>query len=39
MGFDAPRGKGDDRNGERITIVADETGGGYIRFLDRRTPR
>ena len=37
MGFDAPVGKGDDRNRERITIVADENGGGYIRFLDRRT--
>ena len=37
MGFDAPPGKGDDRNRERITIVADETGGSYIRFLDRRT--
>jgi hypothetical protein len=37
MGFDAPRGKGDDRNRERITIVADGNGGAYIRFLDRRT--
>ena len=37
MGFDAPRGKGDDRNRERITIVADENGGAYIRFLDRTT--
>jgi hypothetical protein len=37
MGFDAPRGKGDDRNRERISIVADENGGGYIRFLDRTT--
>lgn len=37
MGFDAPVGKGDDRNRERITIVADEAGGGYIRFLDRKT--
>jgi hypothetical protein len=37
MGFDAPRGKGDDRNRERITIVADGNGSGYIRFLDRQT--
>jgi hypothetical protein len=37
MGFDAPPGKGDDRNRERINIVADEDGGAYIRFLDRRT--
>lgn len=27
MGLDAPPGKGDDRNRERITIVADEDGG------------
>jgi hypothetical protein len=26
MGFDAPPGKGDDRNRERINIVADENG-------------
>ena len=37
MGFDAPPGKGDDRNRERINIVADQEGGSYIRFLDRRT--
>jgi hypothetical protein len=37
MGFDAPPGTGDPRNPERINIVADETGGAYIRFLDRRT--
>ena len=37
MGFDAPPGKGDDRNRERITLVADEDGGSYIRFLDRTT--
>lgn len=37
MGLDAPPGTGDDRNRERITIVADERGGAYIRFLDRRT--
>jgi hypothetical protein len=37
MGFDAPPGKGDDRNRERITIVADGNGGAYIRFLDRKT--
>ena len=37
MGFDAPPGTGDDRNRERINIVADEKGGAHIRFLDRRT--
>jgi len=37
MGFDAPPGTGDNRNRERITIAADETGGAHIRFLDRRT--
>ena len=37
MGFDAPPGTGDDRNRERISIVADEAGGAHIRFLDRRT--
>lgn len=37
MGFDAPRGTGDERNRERITIVADDKGGGYIRFLNRKT--
>jgi pimeloyl-ACP methyl ester carboxylesterase len=37
MGFDAPPGKGDDRNRERISIVADQAGGGSIRFHDRRT--
>ena len=37
MGFDAPRGTGDERNRERITVVADADGGGYIRFLNRKT--
>jgi hypothetical protein len=37
MGLDAPPGKGDDRNRERLTLVADENGGSYIRFLDRTT--
>lgn len=37
MGFDAPPGKGDDRNRERINIIADEEGGAQIRFLDRKT--
>lgn len=37
MGFDAPLGKGDDRNRERINIIADEEGGAQIRFLDRQT--
>lgn len=35
MGFDAPRGKGDERNRERINIVADGEGLGYIRLLGR----
>ena len=35
--FDAPPGTGDDRNRERISIVADEKGGAHLRFLDRRT--
>ena len=37
MGFDAPVGKGDPRNRERITLVADAEGGAYIRFLNRKT--
>ena len=37
MWIDAPPGTGDDRNRERINVVADETGGAHIRFLDRRT--
>jgi hypothetical protein len=37
MGFDAPVGKGDDRNRERITLVADAEGGAYVRFLNRKT--
>lgn len=37
MGFDAPPGTGDDRNRERITIVADEAGGAYLRFLNTQT--
>jgi hypothetical protein len=37
MGFDAPPGKGDERNRERLTLVADENGGSHIRFLDRTT--
>lgn len=37
MGFDAPPGTGDERNRERINIVADSKGGAHIRFLDRRT--
>ena len=37
MGFDAPPGTGDDRNRERINIVADATGGAYIRFVNRKT--
>lgn len=37
VGLDAPPGTGDDRNRERINLVADAKGGAYIRFLDRRT--
>jgi hypothetical protein len=37
MGFDAPPGTGDQRNRERINIVADPKGGAYIRFLNRKT--
>ena len=37
VGLDAPPGTGNDANRERITLVADEKGGAYIRFLDRRT--
>jgi len=37
MGFDAPPGTGDPRNRERINVVADETGGAYVRFVNRKT--
>jgi hypothetical protein len=37
IGLDAPPGTGDDRNAERINLMADEKGGAHIRFLDRRT--
>ena len=37
MGFDAPPGTGDPRNRERINVVADATGGAYIRFVNRKT--
>ena len=37
MGFDAPPGKGDDRNRERIHIVADPEGGAMLRFLNKKT--
>jgi hypothetical protein len=37
VGLDAPRGAGDDRNRERINLVADATGGSTINFKDRRT--
>jgi hypothetical protein len=37
MGFDAPPGTGDPRNRERINIVADASGGAYIRFVNRKT--
>ena len=37
MGFDAPRGKGDDRNRERLHFIADPEGGATIRFLNKKT--
>ncbi len=37
IGLDAPRGAGDDRNRERITLIADAKGGSTINFKDRRT--
>jgi FtsP/CotA-like multicopper oxidase with cupredoxin domain len=37
MGFDAPPGKGDDRNRERLHFIADPEGGATIRFLNRKT--
>ena len=37
IGLDAPRGTGDERNPERISLNADAKGGAHIRFLDRRT--
>ena len=37
VGLDAPPGKGDDRNRERITVVANEDGGAHVRFLNRKT--
>lgn len=37
IGLDAPRGTGDDRNRERITLVADSEGGANLTFKDRRT--
>jgi hypothetical protein len=37
IGLDAPRGTGDDRNTERINLIADGKGGSSIVFKDRRT--
>jgi hypothetical protein len=37
IGLDAPLGTGDDRNAERINLVADAKGGASIVFKDRRT--
>lgn len=37
LGLDAPAGTGDDRNKERINLVADAKGGASITFKDRRT--
>jgi hypothetical protein len=37
IGLDASPGTGNDANRERLTLVADQSGGAHIRFLDRRT--
>ena len=37
VGLDAPRGAGDDRNRERINLIADAKGGSAMTFKDRRT--
>ena len=37
LGLDAPRGKGDDRNRERINLIADGEGGSAMNWKDRRT--
>ncbi len=37
MRFDAPPGKGSDRNRERLHFIADPEGGAMIRFLNRKT--
>ncbi len=37
IGLDAPLGTGDDRNTERINLIADAKGGSSIVFKDRRT--
>jgi hypothetical protein len=37
IGLDAPRGTGDERNPERISLNATADGGAHVRFLDRRT--
>jgi hypothetical protein len=37
LGLDAPAGTGNDANKERITLVADESGGAAMTFKDRRT--
>src|SRR3954471_22501963 len=37
IGVDAPPGTGDDRNRERITLVADSDGSANLTFKDRRT--
>jgi hypothetical protein len=37
VGLDAPPGTGDERNRERIILMADQKGSAYIRFLNRKT--
>ena len=37
IGLDAPLGTGDDRNTERINLIADANGGSSIVFKDRNT--
>jgi hypothetical protein len=36
IGLDAPPGTGNEANRERLTFVADQSGGAHIRFLDHR---
>ena len=37
LGLDAPIGKGNDGNRERISLEADAQGGGFVRLLGRDT--
>ena len=37
LGLDAPRGKGNDANRERVNLIADGEGGSSMNWKDRRT--